>query len=136
MGLLGRAEAIGEAFHITTDEILTWDAIYETIARAAGVDARLVHVPSALIAALVPDRGASLLGDKAHSSVFDNAKVRRLVPEFQPRVTFAEGIARSIAWFDEDPSRRVVSPVANDNIERVLAAWGRAWEGLPAGGPR
>ena len=87
-------------------------------------------------AALVPDRGASLLGDKAHSSVFDNAKVRRLVPEFQPRVTFAEGVARSIAWFDEEPARRVVSPVANANIERVLAAWGRAWEGLPAGGPR
>jgi len=136
VGLLGRAEAMGEAFHITTDEALTWDAIYGAIARAAGVEARLVHVPSALIAALVPDRGASLLGDKAHSSVFDNAKVRRLVPEFQPRVTFAEGIARSIAWFDEDPARRVVSAVANDNIERVLAAWGRAWEGLSEGGPR
>jgi len=136
VGLLGRAEASGEAFHITTDEILTWDAIYGAIASAAGVEARLVHVPSALIAALVPDRGASLLGDKAHSSVFDNAKVRRLVPEFQPRVKFAEGIARSIAWFDEDPARRIVSPIANDNIERVLAAWGRAWEGLPAGGSR
>jgi nucleoside-diphosphate-sugar epimerase len=136
VGLLGRAEALGEAFHITTDEVLTWDAIYGAIARAAGVEARLVHVPSALVAALVPDRGASLLGDKAHSTVFDNAKVRRLVPEFRPRVTFAEGIARSIAWFDEDPSRRVVSPVANDNVERVLAAWGRAWEGLPESGPR
>ncbi len=136
VGLLGRPEAIGEAFHVTTDELLTWNAVYETIARAAGVEARLVHVPSALIAALVPDRGASLLGDKAHSSVFDNAKVRRLVPEFQPRVLFAEGITRSIAWFDEDPSRRVVSAVATDNIERVLAAWGRAWEGRPEGGPR
>jgi nucleoside-diphosphate-sugar epimerase len=136
VGLLGNAGAIGEAFHITTDEVLTWDAIYGAIARAAGVEARLVHVPSALIAALVPDRGASLLGDKAHSSVFDNAKVRRLVPEFQPRVTFAEGIARSIAWFDEEESRRAVSPVANDNIERVLAAWSRAWEGLPESGPR
>jgi nucleoside-diphosphate-sugar epimerase len=136
VGLLGHPEAIGEAFHITTDELLTWNAVYETIARAAGALARLVHVPSALIAAIVPDRGASLLGDKAHSSVFDNAKVRRLVPEFQPRVPFAEGIARSIAWFDEDPSRRAVSAVATDNIERVLAAWGRAWEGLPEAGPR
>jgi len=136
VGLLGRAEASGEAFHITTDEVLTWDAIYRAIASAAGVEARLVHVPSALIAALVPDRGASLLGDKAHSSVFDNAKVRRVVPEFQPRVTFAEGIALSMTWFDEDPARRVVSAVANDNIERVLAAWGRAWEGLPEGGLR
>jgi nucleoside-diphosphate-sugar epimerase len=136
LGLLGNAGALGEAFHITTDEVLTWDKVYEAIARAAGVEPRLVHVPSALIAALVPDRGASLLGDKAHTSVFDNAKVRRLVPEFRPRVTFAEGVARSIAWFDEEESRRVVSPVANDNIERVLAAWARAWQGLPEGGPR
>ena len=136
VGLLGHPGALGEAFHVTTDEVLTWNAIYEAIARAAGAQVRLVHVPSALIAALVPDRGASLLGDKAHSSVFDNSKLRRLVPEFQPRVRFAEGIARSIAWFDAEPARRVVSPVASDNIERVLAAWGRAWEGLAQGGPR
>lgn len=136
VGLLGHQDAIGEAFHVTTDEVLTWNAIYETIARAAGAELRLVHVPSALIAALVPDRGASLLGDKAHSSVFDNSKVRRLVPEFQPKVPFAEGVARSIAWFDEDPARRVVSPVATGNIEKVLAAWSRAWEGLPQDLPR
>jgi nucleoside-diphosphate-sugar epimerase len=135
-GLLGHPGAIGEAFHITSDEVLTWDAIYETIAGAAGVEARLVHVPSALIAALVPDRGGSLLGDKAQSTYFDNAKVRRLVPEFQPRVSFAEGIARSIAWYDADPARRVVSAAANDSIEHILAAWRRAWEGLPEGGPR
>ena len=136
VGLLGQAAALGEAFHATTDEVLSWDAIYAAIAQAAGTKARLVHVPSALIAAIVPDRGASLLGDKAHSSLFDNSKIRRLVPRFRPRVLFAEGIARSIAWFDADASRRVVNPVANDNIERVLAAWGRAWEGLPAAGPR
>jgi nucleoside-diphosphate-sugar epimerase len=136
VGLLGHSGALGEAFHITSNEALTWDAIYETIACAAGAEARLVHVPSTLIAALTPDKGGSLLGDKAQSTYFDNAKVRRLVPEFQPKVSFAEGIARSIAWFDADASRRVVSPAANENIERVLAAWGRAWEGLPQGGPR
>jgi nucleoside-diphosphate-sugar epimerase len=136
VGLLGHSGALGEVFHITSDEVLTWDAIYETIARAAGAEARLVHVPSALIAALVPDKGGSLLGDKAQSTFFDNAKVRSLVPEFRPRVGFAEGIARSIAWFDADPSRQVVSAVANENIERVLSAWGRAWQGLPEGGPR
>jgi len=136
VGLLGHGAALGEAFHITSDEVLTWDAIYDTIARAAGAEARLVHVPSALIAALAPDKGGSLLGDKAQSTFFENAKVRRLVPEFQPRVSFAEGMARTIAWFDADPARRVVSAAANDNIERVLSAWGRAWEGLPEGGPR
>jgi nucleoside-diphosphate-sugar epimerase len=136
VGLLGHPAALGEAFHITSDEVLTWDAIYETIARAAGAEARLVHVPSALIAALVPDKGGSLLGDKAQSTFFDNRKVRSLVPEFQPRVSFAEGMARTLAWFDADPSRRVVSRAANEAIERVLSAWARAWEGLPEAGPR
>ena len=136
VGLLGCAEALGEAFHVTTDELLSWDAIYGAIARAAGVEAKLVHVPSALIAALVPDRGAGLLGDKAHSSIFDNSKVRRLVPAFQPRVRFQEGVARSVAWFDADASRRAVNASANESIERVLAAWGRAWYGLPEGIPR
>jgi nucleoside-diphosphate-sugar epimerase len=136
VGLLGHPGALGEAFHVTSDEVLTWDALYQAIARAAGVEARLVHVPSALIAALVPDKGGSLLGDKAQSTFFDNAKARRLVPEYQPKVSFGEGIARSIAWFDEDPARRAVSPAATENIERVLAAWGRAWEGLPEGAPR
>jgi nucleoside-diphosphate-sugar epimerase len=136
VGLLGQPGAIGEAFHITSDEVLSWDVIYGTIARAAGTEARLVHVPSALIAALVPDKGGSLLGDKAQSTFFDNTKIRGLVPEFQPKVTFATGIARSIAWFDTAADRRVADPTTNERIERVLAAWGRAWEGLPEGGPR
>jgi len=136
VGLLGQGGAIGETFHVTSDEVLTWDAIYAGIGRAAGVFPRVVHVPSALVAAIVPDRGASLLGDKAHSSVFDNARLRRVVPGFAARVPFAAGIAASIDWFDADASRRVVSQAASDNIERVLAAWGRAWEGLPEGGPR
>ena len=136
VGLLGHAGALGETFHITSDEVLTWDAIYETIAHAAGAEARLVHVSSALIAALVPDKGGSLLGDKAQSTFFDNAKVRRLVPQFQPKVSFAQGIARSVAWFDAVADRRVVDSAVNENIERILAAWGRAWEGLPEGGPR
>jgi nucleoside-diphosphate-sugar epimerase len=134
-GLLGRREAIGEAFHITSDEVLTWSQIYEAMARAAGVEARLVHVPSALIAALLPERGGSLLGDKAHSAMFDNSKLRRVVPAYRARVTFAAGIAESIAWFDEDPVRRVVNAAMNEAIERVLAAQRRAWEGVrPAAG--
>ena len=133
VGLLGHPGALGEAFHITSDEVLTWDAIYETIARAAGAEARLVHVPSALIAALVPDKGGSLLGDKAQSTYFDNAKVRRLVPEFQPRVSFAEGIARSIAWFDADPSATGREP-GREREHRARPHRLGARVGGPAGG--
>jgi nucleoside-diphosphate-sugar epimerase len=128
LGLLGREDALGEAFHVTSDEVLTWQEIYRTIARAAGADLEMVNVPSALIAALFPDRGGSLLGDKAWSVVFDNAKVRRLVPAFRPRVGFAEGMGRSIAWLDADPRHRVVSAEANQRIDRVIAAQRRAMD--------
>ena len=129
VGLLGQERAHGEAFHITSDEVLTWQAIYRTIAAAAGAELRMVHVPSALIAALYPDRGGSLLGDKAWSVVFDNAKIRRFVPEYRPRVSFAEGMARSLAWYDADPARRAVNAEMDARIERVIAAQRRAEAG-------
>ncbi len=126
VGLLGQAGALGEAFHITSDEVLTWQAIYRTIAQAAGAELEMVHVPSSLIASIFPDRGGSLLGDKAWSVVFDNAKIRRFVPDYRPRVSFAEGMARSIAWFDADPARRVVNAEADGRIDQVIAAQRRA----------
>jgi nucleoside-diphosphate-sugar epimerase len=129
VGLLGQDGALGEAFHITSDEVLTWQAIYRTIAEAAGAELQMVHVPSELIAAFYPERGGSLLGDKAWSVVFDNAKIRRLVPAYRPRVTFAEGMARSIAWFDSDPARRTVNEESDGRIDRVIAAQGRAAQG-------
>jgi nucleoside-diphosphate-sugar epimerase len=129
VGLLGNPQAMGEAFHITSDEVLTWQAIYATIARAAGAELKMVHVPSELIASLYPERGGSLLGDKAWSVVFDNAKIRRFVPEFHARTSFAEGMARSIAWFDADPARRTVSEETNRRIDRVIAAQRRAATG-------
>jgi nucleoside-diphosphate-sugar epimerase len=129
VGLLGHPKAAGEAFHITSDEVLTWDAIYQTMAAAAGCGVEIVHVPSDLIAALYPDRGGSLLGDKAWSVVFDNSKIKRFVPEYRTRITFAEGVARSIAWYDADASRRVVNEETNRRIDRVIDAQRRALEG-------
>jgi nucleoside-diphosphate-sugar epimerase len=129
VGLLGNPRAVGEAFHVTSDEVLTWEAIYGVIARAAGAELKMVHVPSELIASLYPERGGSLLGDKAWSVVFDNGKIRRFVPEFRPRTTFAEGMARSIAWFDADPARRTVNEETNRRIDRVIAAQRRAAAG-------
>lgn len=126
VGLLGLAASVGEAFHITSDEVLSWDAIYNTIARAAGVEAELVHAPTDLIAALYPEQAGSLRGDKAWSVVFDNAKIKRFVPGYEARVAFAEGMARSVAWYDADASRRTVSAQANERIDRVIAAQRRA----------
>lgn len=124
LGLFGQKGAIGEAFHITSDEVLTWNQIHETIARVLGVEARIVHVPSDVIATIEPRRGASLKGDKAWSLVFDNAKLRRLVPDFRARVSFEEGIRASIAWFEADPGRQRIE--ANETVEKILSAWRRA----------
>ena len=108
VGLFGRDEALGEAFHITSDEALTWNAIYDHIARAAGVEPRLVHVASTSIAQADPEWGAALLGDKANSMVFDNSKVRSLVPDFTCRVPFARGAEEIIAWHDAHPESRSI----------------------------
>ena len=122
VGLLGNPHALGESFHITSDEWLTWDQIYKIVAYAAGVEPRLVHAPSDLIAAFDPEWGASLLGDKTHSMIFDNSKIRRLVPDFQPRIPFWQGAEEIIAWYDADPARKVVDPHFDALHERIIAA--------------
>ena len=124
VGLLGREEAIGEAFHITGDEAPSWDQIYLAMARAAGVDEpRLVHVASEAIAAADPELGAGLLGDKAHTMLFDNTKIRRLVPQFSPRIPFAQGAREIVAWHDADATRRAIDPQYEALTERLLEAF-------------
>jgi nucleoside-diphosphate-sugar epimerase len=128
VGLLGQETAIGDTFHITSDETLTWNQIHEILARAAGAPPpKLVHVPSDLIAAIDPDWGAGLLGDKAHSMVFDNTKIRRLVPDFVARIPFVRGAGEQLAWYDADASRRRVDPEVDAGMDRILAHAKRAW---------
>jgi nucleoside-diphosphate-sugar epimerase len=121
--LLGDERAVGHAFHITSDELLTWNQIYETVARAAGAAPRLVHVPSERIARHDADWGASLLGDKSHSMIFDNAKIRRLVPDFRPSIPFARGADEILAWYDADPARRVVDEAHDRLQDRIVAEY-------------
>ena len=122
VGLLGRREALGEAFHITGDEAPAWNQIYADIAEAAGVEAHIVHVPSDAIAAVDEEFGDSLLGDKAHSMVFDNTKIRTLVPGWTARVPFRQGAQEIVDWHDADPARRVVDErldaLYDDLVER------------------
>ncbi len=123
VGLLGNPHAIGHAFHITSDEVLTWNQIYTLVAQAAGVEPKIVHVPSDLIAAFDPELGAGLLGDKAHSVIFDNHKIKRLVPDFAATIPFSQGAREIVAWFDADPARQVVDTQVNHLIDRIIAAY-------------
>lgn len=123
VGLLGNNHAIGEVFHITSDEILTWNQIFESVAQAAGTEANVVHIPSDLIAAYDPEWGESLLGDKANSMIFDNSKIKSVVPNFTATIPFARGVEEIIAWYDADPSRQVVDRELNQMMDRIIAAY-------------
>jgi nucleoside-diphosphate-sugar epimerase len=127
VGLLGNSKAIGEAVHITSDEWLNWNQIFELIAHAAGCQARIVHVPSDVIAAYDPEWGAGLLGDKANSMVFDNSKIKWLVPGFSAAIPFSRGAEEIMAWYDADPARQQVDAPFNQTCDRILAAYAGVW---------
>ncbi len=123
VGLLGHPQAVGEAFHITSDETLTWNQIYRAVASAAGREPHLVHVPSDFIAACEGSLTGTLLGDKSHSVIFDNSKIRKLVPEFKATIPFHLGIKRTLAWFDADPARQIVRKETQEMMDRILRAY-------------
>ena len=121
--LLGHPRTIGEAFHITSDDVLTWDQIAGALAAAAGVTARVVHVPSDAIAAADPEWGAGLLGDKAHSMVFDNSKLRSVVPGYRAEIPFEQGAREIIAWYDEDPARQQVDARLDAVMDKLIETY-------------
>lgn len=126
VGLLGHAQALGHAFHITSDEALTWDQLYLTMARTAGVEPKLVHLPSDFIARVMPEKAGSLLGDKAYSAVFDNTKIKTFVPGYRAQIPFRTGIARTLRWFEADARRQRVDAAVDARLDHLLAAWERA----------
>lgn len=128
VGLLGNPHAIGDAVHITSDEWLSWNQIFETYAHAAGVSQpKLCHVPSDLINAFDPEWGAGLLGDKANSMVFDNSKIKRLVPDYHAPIPLARGAAETLAWYNADPTRRKVDAAFDALCDRIVAAMQAAY---------
>lgn len=120
LGLLGNPRAIGEAFHITSDESLSWNQIYEILADALGVQPHLVHIPSERLAQYDQEWGDSLLGDKSHSVVFDNSKIKRLVPGFHADIPFAQGAREIVAWYMADPARREVNPALDLMYDKII----------------
>jgi nucleoside-diphosphate-sugar epimerase len=125
-GLVGKPEAVGEAFHITSDEALTWNQIYAEIAHALGGKAAstpIVKVPTDFICQVLPDLVGNLKGDKSHPGVFDNSKIKRFVPEFVCRKPFRTGVAESVAWLRQHPEQQNLRPELDASIEKVIDAW-------------
>lgn len=123
VGLLGNEQAIGQAFHITTDEVKTWDQFYRDVGEAIGVEPRLVHISSDFIIDCLPDQRGRLLGDKSTSVVFDNSKIKRFVPEYRATTTFAQGIRQSLAWFGADANRKQIDSDANAAWDKLIALY-------------
>lgn len=127
VGLFGNPATFGHAFHITSDEVLTWNQIFQQAAQAAGVMApKIVHIPSDFLISCVPAVEGTLLGDKAVSAVFDNTKIKRFVPGFAAKTPFALGIRRTITWFDADPARKQIDAATNQRWDKLATAYERA----------
>ena len=127
VGLLGNKDTIGDVYHITSDEWLSWDMIVETLSSATGYKPNIIHVPSDLINVYDPIWGASLLGDKAHSAIFDNSKIKSVVPGFQAATSFATGARQIINWYTANPSRKIVDDGFNDICNRIISAQKKAF---------
>ena len=127
VGLLGNEQATGEAFQITSDEALSWNQIHLEAYHALGLEPNLIHIPSDLMAMYDPDALGSLIGDKANSVVFDNSKIKRFVPDYSCEVNWAEGIRRSLAWFETHPKFQTVDLEMNSLWDRIIASYERAF---------
>src|SRR6201996_8962164 len=121
--LLAHPRTVGDVFHITSDDVLTWDQIARTLAAALGAPPRIVHGPSAPLAAADPQWGAGLLGDKAHSMIFDNSKLRTVVPDFCATIPFEQGAREIAAWYDEDPARQQTDSRLDAVMDKLVAAY-------------
>jgi nucleoside-diphosphate-sugar epimerase len=124
VGLIGNWQAVGEDFHITSDEVLTWDEIYGIIGRVSGAPARLLHLPSEFLPLVAPDWVWSdlIVGDLQHSAVFDNTKIRRFVPAFRPTTTWSEGARRLRDWRSEHPDATCPDADTDAVLARLVTA--------------
>jgi nucleoside-diphosphate-sugar epimerase len=123
VALLGNNHAIGDTFHITSDELLTWNQIFTLVGHAAGVTPNLIHIPSDFIARFDANWGDGLLGDKMHSMIFDNSKIKRIAPDYVAATPFAQGVREIMAWYDADPARQVVNAEMDATMDRIIAAY-------------
>jgi len=127
VGLLGKPKAVGEIFYITSDQALSWNQIYLEVYQALGLTPNMIHIPADLIAMYDEDSIGSLIGDKSNTVVFDNSKIKRFVPDFNCEVNWAEGLRRSLAWFEAHPEFQTIDHEENEKWDRIITAYGRAF---------
>jgi nucleoside-diphosphate-sugar epimerase len=130
VGMLGNQKAVGETFHITSDQALSWNQIYLEVYQALGLTPNMIHIPADLIAVYDKDSIGSLIGDKSNTVVFDNSKIKRFVPDFNCEVNWAEGLRRSLAWFEAHPEFQTIDHEENEKWNRIIEAYLRAFPAI------
>jgi len=120
VGILGKKEALAEVFHITSDMYYSWDRIAQILAEKSGFSPDIVHIPSEVIARYDQKIGASLMGDKTHSMIFDNSKIKKLVPDFNCTIPFEEGAEEIIQWYNSHPDYQQVNEELDKLFDRMV----------------
>lgn len=128
VGLLGNDKAIGETFHITSDEVLTWNQIIKTIGRVAGIDPKIIHIPSDFINAIAPEIGEGLHGDKSTSCVFDNSKIKKFVPDFACTVKYEDGITESLKWLETHPDYCEIDHENDRIMDEIISRYEKVFD--------
>lgn len=123
LGLTGNARAHGRAVHITTDEVRTWNGIYQELAWLLKATPEIVHIPTSFLCQHDPAAEGKLAGDKAHHGLFDNQLIRELVPGWQCEFNLHRSLKRSLDWFAADPARQHINTDADAAIDAVISAW-------------
>ena len=130
-GLMGNVHALGETYHITSDESLTWNQIYQAIGRALGVEVKAVHIASDTLVKLGADWEGALLGDKSNTVIFDNSKIKRAVPQFMCTTRYDQGVRECIAYIDSHPECQKTDPAFDAWCDRVIEAYQQLEAALP-----
>ena len=122
-GLLGNPNTFGQAYHITSDEVMTWNHIAGTIASAAGLELRVTNIPSDFISKYDYEWGCNLFGDKGYDTIFDNSKIKSIVPEFKASIPYSEGVKQIIDWYSEKENQIVNSDLDN-LMDKMITDYG------------
>lgn len=130
-GLMGNVHAVGEVFHITGDESLTWNQIYQSIANAMGVELKAVHIASETLGMLSEEFLGNLTGDKSNTVLFDNTKIKRAVPQFCAKIRYDQGVRECVEYVYSHPECQKLDPEFDQWCDQVIEAYEKMIEALP-----
>ncbi len=102
VGLAGNAKSFGEDFHVTSEERNVWEDLYLEFGRLVGIKPEIVHLPSELLRKAAPNLCSHLYFEKTYAGLFDNTKLRSVIPDFSAEISLHEGLKSILAWYEAE----------------------------------